>query len=122
MCVGRIRPEDEGLLGAAAYCGSQPSRPHDRAAQQPLSPAGSGSARHTRTTRGHRAVAMHMAAGWHSRRRPTGRQGVGKLAGTAHVGKGEGAGQGGDALRRRRNDRAMGSARDGGVPVEGWLR
>jgi hypothetical protein len=45
--VGRIRPEAGGLLGTAAYCDSQPSRPHGptAAAQQPLSPTGSGAAR-----------------------------------------------------------------------------
>jgi hypothetical protein len=45
--VGRIRPEAEGLLSVAAYCGSRPSQPHGPtgAAQQPLSPAGSGPAR-----------------------------------------------------------------------------
>jgi hypothetical protein len=50
---------------------------------------------------------------------------VGKSIGTARAGKGEGAGQGGtcgDASRRRRNDEAAGSARDGGVPVEGRLQ
>jgi hypothetical protein len=54
-----------------------------------------------------------------------GRQGVGKLAGTAHARKGEGVGQGGtsvDAPRRQHDDGAAGSARDDGVPVEGWLR
>jgi hypothetical protein len=63
-----------------------------------------------------------VAAGWRGRRRPTKRQGAGKLAGTAHVGKGEGAGQGGtggDTSRRRRDDGVVGSARDDGVPVEG---
>jgi hypothetical protein len=125
--VGRIRPEAEGLLGAAAYCGSRPSWPHDStgAAQQPLGSVGSGAARHARTACGHRAVATRAAAGCHDRRRPTGRQGVGKPAGTAHAGKGEGVGQGGtgvDAMRRRCDDGAARSAQDGSVPVEGRLR
>jgi hypothetical protein len=50
---------------------------------------------------------------------------VGKPAGTAHAGRGEGAGQGGtgeDEVRRRRDDGAAGSAWDDGVPMEGRLR
>jgi hypothetical protein len=66
-----------------------------------------------------------VVAGWRGRRRPIGRQGVGKPAGTTHAGKGEGVGQGGtsvDGPRRRRDDGAAGSARDGSVSVEGRLR
>jgi hypothetical protein len=44
--VGRIRPEVEGLLGTASYCGSRPSPPHGPtgAAQQPLGPTASNRA------------------------------------------------------------------------------
>jgi hypothetical protein len=75
--------------------------------------------------RGYRAMATRAAAGWCGRWHPTGRQDVGKLTGIARAGKGEGARQGGtdgDALRRRRDDEVAGSAQDGGVLVEGWLR
>jgi hypothetical protein len=101
--VTRIRPEAKALLGVVAYYGSRPSRPHDPTgtAQQPLDPAGSG-------------APPVVTVRW----RPTGWQGVGKLAGTARARKGEGAGQGGtggDAPRRRCDDEATVRRRGGGV-------